>query len=122
MKTKSISPAILSIALTSALTAAGVTACATRTSYVDLYGDPAAPSAAQRTIVIGPDTRSVNVEGGEVIRFVAGDKEFGWNFLVAGNVGTFRLNEVAPPGVLDHEVRAYVAPDPRYIGGDGSQE
>jgi hypothetical protein len=118
MKTRLLSPAILLIALT----AAGVTACATRTSYADLYGDPAAPSAAQRTIVIYPNTRYVNVEGGEVIRFVVGDKEFGWNFLVARGISMFRLNEVAPPGLLDHEVRAYVSPDPRYIGGDDKAE
>lgn len=99
-----------------------VAACATRTSYVALYGDPAPPSAAQRTIVIGPNTKHVNVEGGEVIRFVANGKEFGWNFFVARTVNSFLLNEVAPPGVLDHEVRAYVSPDPRYIGGDGPME
>jgi hypothetical protein len=118
MKIKLLSPAIISIVLT----AAAVGACATRTSYVDLYGDPAPTSAAQRTIVIGPDTKHVNVEGGEIVRFIAGDKEFAWNFFVARGINMFKLNEVAPPGVLDHEVRAYVSPDPRYIGGDGRGE
>jgi hypothetical protein len=93
-------------------------ACATRSSYVDLYGEPADPAAAQRTIVILPETRYVNVEGGQVVRFVTGDKEFAWNFFVAKSVSSFELNEVAPPGILAHTVRAYVSPDPRYIGGD----
>jgi hypothetical protein len=118
MKTGRIFPASISLAF--ALTVLG--ACATRTSYVDLYGDPAPSSAATRTIVIQPNTRHVNVEGGEVIRFVAGDKEFAWNFFVARGVSNFRLNEVAPPGVLDHEVQVYVSLDPRYIGGGDGME
>lgn len=118
MKTRLHAPSVVSFLLTGAVLAA----CATRTSYVDLYGGPAPVSEAQRTIVIRPDTKHVNIEGGEVVRFVAGDKEFAWNFFVASSVRSFDLNEVAPPGVLDHRVRAYVSPDPRYIGGDGKEE
>lgn len=81
-----------------------------------LLGSPAPVAAAQRTIVITPTTRHVNVEGGEVIRFVVGDKSFGWSFFVASTVSSFELNRVAPPGVLDHPVTAYVTPDPRYSG------
>jgi hypothetical protein len=118
MKIRYRTSTIISIVLTTSM----LVACATRTSYVDLYGDPAPVSAAQRTIVIGPDTKYVNVEGGQIVKFVAGDKEFAWNFFVARTVSMFRLNEVAPAGVLDHEVRAYVSPDPRYIGADGRAE
>lgn len=96
--------------------------CVARTSYVDLYGLPAPAAAAVRTIVVGPDTRYVNVEGGEIIRFVANGREFGWHFLVARTVNSFDLNEVAPAGVLDHPVRAYVSPDPRYYGGDAPEK
>jgi hypothetical protein len=100
-----------------ALTAAFLTACATPASRDPrLYGDLAPPASAQRTIVIHPDTRHVNVEGGEIVRFVAGDKEFAWNFFVAAAINSFYLNEVAPPGILDHPVRAYVTPDPKYRG------
>lgn len=105
--------------ITTLLSAAALIGCVTRTSYVDLYGMPASPSAAVRTIVITPDTRYVNVEGGEIIRFVSGGKEFGWHFFVARTVGAFDLNEVAPPGTLDRPVRAYITPDPRYIGVAG---
>jgi hypothetical protein len=99
------------------LAAAALTACATRTSYVDLYGEPASASRAERTIVIDTGTKHVNVTGGEIIRFVAGNKEFTWNFFIGRKSDSFDLNEVAPPGLLDHPVRAYVSPDPRYIGG-----
>lgn len=95
--------------------------CATRTP-VELYGEPAPVSAAQRTIVISPDTRHVNVEGGEIIRFVAGGKEFGWSFNNALSVNSFSLNAVAPPGLLNQPVHAYVSRDPRYIGGGDGPE
>jgi hypothetical protein len=91
-------------------------ACTQRTSYVDLYGQSVPVSGGERTIVINPDTRHVHVEGGETIRFVAGGKEFAWAFNVARSIHSFDLREVAPPGVLNHSVRAHVAPDPKYIG------
>ncbi len=102
-------PAILIVAV-------ALGACATRTSYVDLYGQAVPVSGVERTIVITPDTRHVNVEGGETVRFVSGSKQFAWTFNVARTVHSFDLNEVAPPGMLDHVVRAYVTPDPKYIG------
>jgi hypothetical protein len=82
-------------------------------SYVYLYGTPADPSDALRTIVIRPDTRYVNVTEGDVIKFVSGDKTFAWKFDTALTVRDFDLNEVAPPGTLDHPVRAYIAVGPR---------
>lgn len=114
MKSGRFSPPVIVL-----FVAAVVSSCAARTSYVDLYGMPGEAWAAQRTIIIRPDTRYVNVEGGEIIRFLVGDKEFVWNFYVAQTVHNFDLQEVAPPGVLDHQVQAYISPDPRYIGGNG---
>ena len=92
-----------------------LSACVTRTSYVDLYGDPAPSSGAEYSIVITPATRYVNVEGGQTVNFIVGDKQFAWSFNVARTVHSFDLNEVAPPGVLTRAVRAYVSPDPKYI-------
>jgi hypothetical protein len=85
----------------------------------DLWGDPAPVSAASRTIVITPDTRYVNVTGGEIVTFVVGDKAFAWSFNGTRYVAPFDLSITAPPGVLDHTVIAYVAPDPRYMGTGG---
>jgi hypothetical protein len=57
----------------------------------ELLGDPVPAAApAERTIAITPDTKYVNVEGD--------------------------LNKVAPPGLLDHPVTAYVSPNPMYMG------
>lgn len=83
----------------------------------DLLGDPAPVSAATRTIVIAPDTRYVNVTGGEIVTFIVGDRAFAWSFNGTRYVAPFDLSMTAPPGVLDHAVIAYVAPDPRYLGG-----
>lgn len=108
MKRIALAPVVFCIALF-------LSACVSRTSYVDLYGDPASPAGAERTIVITPATRYVNVEGGETINFAVGGNQFAWTFNVARTVHSFDLNEVAPPGVLNHVVRAYVSPDPKYI-------
>ena len=77
-----------------------------------LLGDTASSSMTTRSIAIRPDTRYVNVTGGEVVRFTVGDRGFVWNF--NGRPSSFDLALVAPPGMLDHKVTAYVAPNPLY--------
>lgn len=105
---------VFALALLAACAAPGI-------APVDLLGAAAPSSAAIRTIVITPDTRWVNVTGGDTVRFIAGDQSFAWNFTVARTVTTFALNRVAPPGILTHTVVAYVARDPQDIGeGAGS--
>ena len=98
-----------------------LSACAHRDINYPLafLGDPAPLNAATETITIRPETRWVNVTGGDTIQFVVGEKSFAWTFNVARNVSTFDLRRVAPPGMLGHRVDAYIAPDPKYLGGDG---
>lgn len=112
----------LRLFISSALAAGLLAACASPAPQASLLGDPAPLSAATRTIVITPGTRWVNVTGGDIVKFVAGDKAFAWDFDGGSATSAFELNRVAPPGTLDHKVTAYVAPDPRYIGGDGGHE
>ena len=89
---------------------------------ISFLGDPAPLTEATETIVIRPNTKWVNVTGGDTVRFVVGDKSFAWRFNVASGISSFDLNRVAPPGILAHHVEAYVAPDPRYLGGDNERE
>lgn len=89
-----------------------------QTTRLDLLGNAAPANIATRTIVITPDTKWVNVVGGEVIHFVVGDKSFTWDFFVGFTVSSFNLQLVAPPGLLQRPVIAYVSPDPRYSGPD----
>ncbi|PFH10452.1 heavy-metal resistance protein CzcE [Collimonas sp. PA-H2] len=100
-----------------AIAAATLCAACSLPPRIDLLGDPAVVTAATRTIVITPDTSYVNVTGGEIIRFVVGDKSFAWNFDGADYLEKFDLNQTAPPGMLDHKVIAYVAANPLYSGG-----
>ncbi len=88
---------------------------------LDLLGSPATVGTGVRSIVITPQTEHVNVTGGEIIDFKVGDKAFAWHFFVASTVSYFDLKRVAPPGILDRSVIAYVKPDPRYCcnGGRG---
>jgi hypothetical protein len=80
----------------------------------DLLGDAAAVSPSYKTIQIRPDTKYINVNGDETVNFVVDGKSFAWRFPIGNFVTTFDLNQVAPPGMLDHTVRAYIAPDPAY--------
>jgi hypothetical protein len=78
-----------------------------------LLGDPAPAVAADRTVVIHPGDRYVNVDAGEVVQFKAGNQVFTWAFTYP-DYRAFDLNLVAPPGMLDHPVTAYVEPNPLY--------
>ncbi len=85
------------------------------TPRLDLLGDPIPASAARRTIRIGPDARYVNVVSGETVKFVVGDRAFGWAF--DGPIRNFDLSRVAPAGMLDHRVASYVSTNLDEIGG-----
>jgi hypothetical protein len=87
---------------------------------IDLWGDPASPTAATRTIQIDDRVRYVNVTGGEIIRFIVGDQAFAWNFDSAQEIPPFNLQLIAPPGiVIGHEVLVYVALNPLYMRHHG---
>jgi hypothetical protein len=107
---------VLPLMLLTLLFAASAPPSLAARNYIDLLGTAAPSSAATRIIVIYPSTRYVNVEGGQIVRFLAGDKTFTWHFNVARTVGSFDLNQVFPAGILDHVVRAYITPDPSYFG------
>ena len=108
MKTTSLIPTVLALTLSlSALSSMAATP-------LKLLGDPAPAAVADRTITITPDTKYVNVEGGQTVKFDVGGKTFAWDF--DGPVTSFDLNRVAPPDLLDHMVTAYVSPNPLYMG------
>ena len=106
MKTTLLIPTVL--ALTLSLSAVSSIAA----PNLNLLGETAPAATAVRTITITPDTRYVNVQDGQAVNFDVGGKTFTWAF--NGPVASFDLNRVAPPGLLDHVVTAYVAPDPLY--------
>jgi hypothetical protein len=108
MSSSPLIPAVIVAAMLTACTSAPITPRA------DLLGMQAPPGAATRTVTLTPQTQSVKVTGGDVVRFVTAGSEFGWAFNVGPTVSVFPLNVVAPPGSLEREVLVYVEPDPRY--------
>jgi len=74
--------------------------------------------SADRTIAIDADTKHVNVEGGEIVRFTVGGNAFEWLFDTYGTGRVFDLKEIAPAGTLDgRDIKVYVSPDPLYSSG-----
>jgi heavy-metal resistance protein CzcE len=94
-------------ALTLALPGAGATA---RMPEADAFGSSAQASAAQRTVFIGPRTKWVTVEEGEVVRFISNGQEFVWAF--NGVSSSFDLKRIAPAGAVDRSLKVYVWPNP----------
>lgn len=88
----------------------------------DPYGYSVPETQAERTIQIGPDTRWVNVNRMETVRFVinqgGAQKTFAWRFDRAP-LRPFNLGDVAPTGSLGaQQVTVYVARN-RHIDGGG---
>jgi hypothetical protein len=87
----------------------------------DLLGSSSSPSTARSTIVVTPNTDYVTVKRGDIVKFIAADKEFTWDFNGPDTVSSFELNRVAPPGLLDHKVVAYVDSNPLSLYGNGAR-
>jgi len=103
--------------LVAAALAALVSACAPITPRQDLLGTAVPANAAAHTVNITPATSYVNVVGGDVVRFESGGQAFAWDFNASPIVSVFALNQVAPSGILDHEVLVYLLPNPLYDEG-----
>lgn len=106
------------IVLVIALAASVLSGCTVPPSpaYAYLYGQPTPVEGADRQIVITPNTQHVNIEGGQTVAFLVGDKQFAWNFFSGQRHLSIPLDTIAPPGVLNHPVQVYVTPDWKYLG------
>jgi ABC-type amino acid transport substrate-binding protein len=94
-----------------------VTAGATPQPRAFLGNAAPAQAAADQVIVINDATRYVNVTGGQTVRFVVGDRSFTWCFQNGNaHVIPFDLQTIAPQGLLNHRIVAYVADNPLYSG------
>lgn len=75
-----------------------------------VLGTPVPVSAASRTVVLTPETRSVDVAYGESVTFDINGQRFAWQFATPAR--SFDLNQVASVP-LSQSVRVYVGPDER---------
>jgi hypothetical protein len=104
-------PAVASVALSVAsLSALAMT-------NADYYGQEASPTAAMRTITVGPNTRAVNVQRGEIAKIVVNGHEMVWDF--DGTLPSFDLRQIAPEGTIEQKLPVYIAPVP-YDGNSGA--
>ena len=80
-------------------------------------GSPGNDNVYERMITISPNTKWVNVNRDETIKFVdaSSGKSFVWNFKTPAD--RFDLSKVAPPGILSgRQIVAYLGPSQRDIG------
>jgi hypothetical protein len=86
-------------------------------------GSPGDSYPIERIVHLG--SRSwTNVEYGQNVQFVVRDangtrRSFAWRFNGWPNTNMIHLSAVAPKDFIDHDVRVYIGPDPRYTGGGG---
>jgi hypothetical protein len=107
------------VAVVGFATALGASAGALAVGSGPSVGAPGDSELLDRTITIGPNTKWVNVTGGETVRFVdtVSNKSFVWHF-DAPNWETFDLAQVAPDALAGQHVVAYVAQNPEDNSGD----
>ena len=84
------------------------------------FGMPAAAdSPVTKTVRIDAKTRWVNVVQDDIVKFVVngpdGEKTFAWNF--STGLHAVDLSKIAPAGLIDRVIYAYVARNPRYQCG-----
>jgi opacity protein-like surface antigen len=116
LKEKVMKATTLFAALALAATAAATSAQAMPTVRVGAaaYGMQAPLDAASRTIVLDDDARYVNVNDGETVRFVHGDRSFAWTFNTVQRDGVAALDKIAPQGFGVDGATVYIAPNPLY--------
>ena len=111
MKRKSVLSMLVVMLLLA--TVAGCTSMRNQGDHTDLWGSPAPAEAATTTIVITPQTRFVNLIGGNIVRFVVGDKSFTWSFDGAYFPAAIDISKVSN-GLLQRPFIAYVEANPMY--------
>ena len=70
-------------------------------------------NGATRVIRVDDNTRYVNVESGDTVKFIMRDKAFAWQFDPPGAV---QLAQIAPRDFGTGHVVVYVAPNPSQVG------
>ncbi len=80
------------------------------------YGMQVAQDTPAREVTIDAQTRSVNVEDGETVKFNVNGKSFVWHFATYSEAGNVKLSRIAPAGIDVKGVTAYIDSNPLYRG------
>lgn len=113
---------VLAAAVVAALASTGAWAASEGGDTWSRFGTPVENQRVDETVRLATDSRWVNVNYGETVRFVAQGSDgsqhsFAWRFNVASDVFSVDLGKVAPVDFPDRQVRVYVGPDPSYLRG-----
>jgi hypothetical protein len=98
------------------------TVLATRACAMDISesepqnGSARSDAAPERTIVVEPNTKYINVANGETVKITAGAQNFNWSVNTGPNVQTVELKEIAPPQFPADGIRVYVSRGRGYFG------
>jgi hypothetical protein len=89
--------------------------------HPSMYGTPAEPNSARRTVRVGSGAQSINVAYGDTVRFVAqgqngAQQSFAWRFDGSPEGNDVDLSQVAPADFPAHDVHVFVAADSTYSG------
>jgi hypothetical protein len=79
-----------------------------------VYGAAAPASAAERTIDINAQTKSVSVINGETVTFNINGKQFTWKFDLYFQEGVVDLGFLFPGDLQANGVKVYVAENPQF--------
>jgi len=89
---------------------------ANATAHVaDPYGISANQALPDRVITVDAETKYINVQQGEIIKFVFQEKSFIWKFDTFNRV-PFDFGEIAPIHFANPKAKIYLEPNPLYIG------
>ena len=80
-------------------------------------GTPAQGALTARVINLGTGSEYLNVNRGEFVTIVNGEKTFTWKFDTLGTP-SFELAKIAPPDFGASAIRVYVAPSLDEMSGD----
>jgi hypothetical protein len=97
-------------AVTVAVLGGATAVTANADTFPSFVGQLVPVDSADRTVVIDPATRWVNVTQGEKVKFLANGREFVIDF--DGVDQNVDLRKLAPGGALDHLVETYVRTSP----------
>ena len=79
-------------------------------------GTPAQGALTARVIKLGAGSEYLNVNRGEIVTIVNGEKAFTWSFDTLGTP-SFELAKISPPDFGASAVRVYMTPSPNELSG-----
>lgn len=71
-------------------------------------------SAATRTVTITPQTKYINVNQGDIVKFEVDGQVFAWQFDTERPQGWLDLSLFAPKGTNTHAIQVFVGANPLY--------